>query len=583
MSSESAKDPVTREQLEQLVQRVEQLEARIRDLEAAPGRKSEAAVYMPRRSRKPSRPESPGKPSVFARPDFWINRVGLGLLLLGLLFLFKYSIDQGWLGPAVRLLAGLLAGSVLLGGSFRVRPQRRAYRDLLAGGGLAAYYITGYAAYELYRLVPAELSFAFLAAVSLAALLLADRRFSLVIGLLGVIGGLGAPFLLHRYENSIPLLVGYTALFLGLQSVLYWRRSWKVLFSAMSIGGWLIAYVLLSEVLKPYAPQDLRFQVTLYVVFCGLLFGGVPVLRKVSAERGQSGKERPAAAPSLLPSSVVGSPLLALGGVSLLNDWSRETAGGVSLGTAALYLALTLLLRRIEAGKSVIQTFAAMTALLAALGLIGLLDGESLAASLCAEGLLLHWMAKEGSQKALRWLAHTLYGGLALWLLYHLVEEPSALWPDLFLLAAALFPGLRLLRGLSAGVYLLLTHLAFLAWLYVRFAEGPAGQGIVSGCWGVYALLLLLAGLRFNRPGLRQVALVTGLGVLAKLFLVDLQALEAIWRVLLFMGFGGSLLLLGYFFPALWQKWVPEEKDSASAAEGMSVQDSSSHFPKEEN
>jgi len=34
--------------------------------------------------------------------------------------------------------------------------------------------------------------------------------------------------------------------------------------------------------------------------------------------------------------------------------------------------------------------------------------------------------------------------------------------------------------------------------------------------------------------------------VVVKLFLVDLAQLQAIWRILLFMGFGSVLLLVGY-------------------------------------
>ncbi|MCP4568587.1 MAG: DUF2339 domain-containing protein, partial [FCB group bacterium] len=39
-----------------------------------------------------------------------------------------------------------------------------------------------------------------------------------------------------------------------------------------------------------------------------------------------------------------------------------------------------------------------------------------------------------------------------------------------------------------------------------------------------------------------------------KLFIVDLAELETIWRVLLFIGFGGVFLLLGYFFRSMWSE-----------------------------
>ena len=39
--------------------------------------------------------------------------------------------------------------------------------------------------------------------------------------------------------------------------------------------------------------------------------------------------------------------------------------------------------------------------------------------------------------------------------------------------------------------------------------------------------------------------------VVGKLFLVDLARLETIWRILLFLGFGGLFLVLSYYFQNL--------------------------------
>ena len=41
--------------------------------------------------------------------------------------------------------------------------------------------------------------------------------------------------------------------------------------------------------------------------------------------------------------------------------------------------------------------------------------------------------------------------------------------------------------------------------------------------------------------------------VVGKLFLVDLVELETIWRILLFLGFGGLFLILSYYFRVLWK------------------------------
>ena len=103
------------------------------------------------------------------------------------------------------------------------------------------------------------------------------------------------------------------------------------------------------------------------------------------------------------------------------------------------------------------------------------------------------------------------------------------------------------------AAYQLGAHLLFLTWLFRELSGLPAGQAWVSVAWGVYAAALLVVGLRLDRVEMRATALATLGLVVAKLFLVDLAELQAIWRVLLFMGFGAAFLALSYYFPSLWK------------------------------
>jgi uncharacterized membrane protein len=50
----------------------------------------------------------------------------------------------------------------------------------------------------------------------------------------------------------------------------------------------------------------------------------------------------------------------------------------------------------------------------------------------------------------------------------------------------------------------------------------------------------------------------------AKLFAIDLAELEAIWRILLFLGFGALLLVVSYAFPSLWRVSEGEEAGAPS-------------------
>jgi uncharacterized membrane protein len=95
----------------------------------------------------------PTLPVLSADPGQWVNRLGIALLLFGAAFGFKYSIDRGWIGPAVRVLFGLSLGAVLLLVSGRVRDARPGLSRVLAGGGIACGYLSIYAAFHLYLLI----------------------------------------------------------------------------------------------------------------------------------------------------------------------------------------------------------------------------------------------------------------------------------------------------------------------------------------------------------------------------------------------------------------------------------------------
>ena len=69
--------------------------------------------------------------------------------------------------------------------------------------------------------------------------------------------------------------------------------------------------------------------------------------------------------------------------------------------------------------------------------------------------------------------------------------------------------------------------------------------------WLLYAVALLLAGLRYQQSSIRKAGLaVLGIVVL-KVFLVDMNQLAGLSRALSFMGLGGALIGLGYLYQKL--------------------------------
>jgi hypothetical protein len=105
----------------------------------------------------------------------------------------------------------------------------------------------------------------------------------------------------------------------------------------------------------------------------------------------------------------------------------------------------------------------------------------------------------------------------------------------------------------SALIYRLAAHAALLAWFWREFGALPGSpDAYVTVVWGLTGAAMFVAGLRRDHPYLTKGGVATLFLVVAKLFLWDLVGLDPLWRVLLFLGFGGLFLLLSYHLRNLW-------------------------------
>src|SRR5688572_25617339 len=98
----------------------------------------------------------------------WENLVGIKLfswiagiaLVLAAVFLFKYSVDHGWLRPAIRAAFGLITGTALIVGcELRVARNYRFTANALIGAGIAILYATLFAMHGTWHLIPAAIAF----------------------------------------------------------------------------------------------------------------------------------------------------------------------------------------------------------------------------------------------------------------------------------------------------------------------------------------------------------------------------------------------------------------------------------------
>ena len=74
-----------------------------------------------------------------------VNRIGAMTLAIGVIFFFKYAVDNQWIGEIGRVLLGISIGVLLVfSAELLNRREPRVFSQGLAGCGLATLYISVY-------------------------------------------------------------------------------------------------------------------------------------------------------------------------------------------------------------------------------------------------------------------------------------------------------------------------------------------------------------------------------------------------------------------------------------------------------
>jgi uncharacterized membrane protein len=564
-----------------LDQRVERLERMVADLQralhgqsgagappsaASPARVEAVSAAGPR----PAKAER-GEPAAAWRvrmwdSEMWLNKLGVALVLFGVTFLFKYSIEQGWLTPAVRVGFGLLVGATMLAAGLRLPERQRSLARVLAGGGIAVFYIAGFAAFQLYSLVGYGTAFAFMVAVTGAAFFLALREDAPVLSLIGVKGALGTPFLLYGSRGDFTWLVAYTCLVVAAAIALFVRRGWRSVLWTAFAGGWAVLgiawYTDVASTPVAWSGDRVLLQAAAIAVWA--MFALVPpawearrgMLRHADGAPNGPGTAIPAPLRAHLFLLAALTALAGVGSVALASPLGVRSWGWLAIAAAVGYCAVAAKLYRARPELAAAHLMAA--ALLLPIGATAALSGERLLLVLAAEAAALHLLAHRARVPGAARLAHLLFAVVAAWTVFRLqawgiAGTPRAL-ADLATAALALAAAGWLAAPRERVFYRLAVHAALLAWLWRELAPLAGGAAYVSVAWSTYAVALLSAGLWLRLDLVQRTGLATLLVVVAKLFVVDLAALDAIWRIVLFLGIGAGFLLISFLLQGLWEQ-----------------------------
>ncbi|MBL8182615.1 MAG: DUF2339 domain-containing protein [Blastocatellia bacterium] len=172
-----------------------------------------------------------------------ISKIGIVILLLGIGIGAKFAIDNGWITPLMRVIAGYSVGVGLIGLALKLKAKYHNYSAVIMSGGLATIYLITFFAYSYYALIPMTAAFAVMVLSTISAVGLAivyDRQ---VIAHFGLVGAYTIPFLLSTDSGNYLALFAYMAIVnVGILAVSI-RKYWLPLFFTSFAATWLIYLV----------------------------------------------------------------------------------------------------------------------------------------------------------------------------------------------------------------------------------------------------------------------------------------------------------------------------------------------------
>ncbi len=341
----------------------------------------------------------------YAVASNWLIRIGVVILVAGVGFFLRYSIDQGWIGPSGRVSLSMLAGTGLLFGGTRLLSGK--YRLLghgLIGAGIATLYFSVFAAANFYQLIPLHTALAGMVFVTLCAAAMAVRFNSLLVAVLGVIGGYGTPIMLEAPGVQFAGLFTYMLVLGAGVLVIAYRKNWRLL-NALSF---LCNYALFFRAMDAHYTDAYFWQVMPFVIAFFALYSTLVFVHNLANGEKSTILE--------LLALLVNAGIVFIVGYGMVEEaYGRRFVSVVTLALAGVYIGhIVVFIRRRLLDRELLLSFMGLAAFFLAITVPLLLSSQWITASWAVQALVLLWMAGKLNSEFLRHVAYLLYA-IVLW------------------------------------------------------------------------------------------------------------------------------------------------------------------------
>lgn len=169
-------------------------------------------------------------------------KIGVIVTFIGISFLLKYAIDRELFRFPIefRLLGVAILGLALVVIGWRLKGRMRVYSLSLQGGGVGILFLTIFAAFRIWQLLPGSLAFLLLVALTASTAALAVLQNSRWLAILGITGGFLAPVLTSTGQGShVALFSYYLVLNLAILGI-SWFRAWR----SLNLVGFIFTFLI---------------------------------------------------------------------------------------------------------------------------------------------------------------------------------------------------------------------------------------------------------------------------------------------------------------------------------------------------
>ena len=518
----------------------------------------------------------------------WLNRIGITAVLVGVSYFLKFAFDNNWIGAAGRVTIGLLAGiAVVVWSEFFRRRGYQVFSYSLKAVGTGVLYLSLWAAFQLYHLVPAGVAFLAMLAVTAATASMAIAQDAEILAALALSGGFLTPALLSTGQNHELQLFAYVAILDTATLVLVTFKAWQRLL-ILSFSGTLLLYIAWYS--EYYGTSELRLTLGFATLFFAI-FALAPLVARPGDHRAARAQRVSLIALIL---ALVNAGVYFVEVYAMYESVNKIATAWIALALAAVYIGLSRQAapRYGEAAQQTIR--------LLHLGLAITFITIAIPIRLDAHWITIGWLVEAGF---LLWLADRIHsdllnafavGALALGVVRLVVYDNFSATTLIFntrmmtyAVAIAVLGGVAWMGAkrddemggvAAAAATVALNVLALIALsrevagFYSR-QMAQAGPGPMqtlpafsiqirsiqiardftySALWMAYGALLMIVGFWRRSAFVRWQALVLIAFTIGKVFIYDVSELDRGYRIVSFIVLGVLLLAISFVYQRGW-------------------------------